>query len=105
MSEPAIIAAVLLAAGQQRDPIPDSDLDDAQPISLNIRLTLGDVRRARRQFAIGTAVGKIGGDYRFDGHIRAIVVKSSGAVRYVVEDDRGILFIWRHDQFVTREGK
>jgi len=27
--------------------IPDSDLDDEQPISLNVRTTLGDIRRIR----------------------------------------------------------
>lgn len=43
-----ILAAIMLAFAQQRGPIPDSDLDDEQPISLNILLTLGDVRRARR---------------------------------------------------------
>lgn len=53
-------------------------------------------------YAIGDPVKKRGGDYRFDGEVRAIVVKKSGVVRYVVEDDRGILFIWRADQMEIR---
>lgn len=43
-----VCKAVLAAFEAQRDPIPDSDLDDEQPISLNVRLTLGDVRKMRR---------------------------------------------------------
>lgn len=38
---------VLAAYGSQRDKINDSDLDDEQPISLTIRMTLGDVKRIR----------------------------------------------------------
>lgn len=37
---------VAAAFTEQRDPIPDSDLDNEQPISLTIRLTLGDARKA-----------------------------------------------------------
>lgn len=39
-----ILREVLRAYHEQRDPIPDSDLDNEQPISLNIRLTLGQGR-------------------------------------------------------------
>jgi len=39
---------VLAAYGSQRDDIGDSDLDNEQPISLNVYLTLGDIRKARR---------------------------------------------------------
>lgn len=45
---------------------------------------------------------KIGGDYRFDGEIRSVLTKRSGQVRIVVEDDRGVLFIARPDQYKTR---
>jgi hypothetical protein len=38
---------VLAAYGSQRDDINDSDLDDEQPLSLNVYLTLGDIRRLR----------------------------------------------------------
>ena len=53
-------------------------------------------------FAFGDAVTKIGGDYTFDGEVRAVVVKLSGQVRYVVEDDRGQLHIYREDQLGPR---
>jgi hypothetical protein len=42
---------------------------------------------------IGYPVSKRGGDYSFTGEIIAVVIKKSGAVRYVVEDDRGLLLI------------
>lgn len=45
-------------------------------------------------FTIGSRVTKVGGDYAFEGTVQGIVVKRSGAVRYVVEDDRGVLFIF-----------
>jgi hypothetical protein len=43
-----VVQRVLAAYGSQRDRIEDSDLDDEQPITLNIYLTLGDIRMARR---------------------------------------------------------
>lgn len=42
---------------------------------------------------IGQAIQKRSGDYRCDGWIMAIVTKRSGAVRYIVEDDRGMLLV------------
>jgi hypothetical protein len=45
-------------------------------------------------FKLGDPVEKIGGDYTFQGEVVAVVRKKSGLVRYVVEDDRGILFIF-----------
>ena len=47
-----------------------------------------------RGFSVGDAVSKVGGDYRFDGVVVAAFAKRSGLVRYVVEDDRGILHIF-----------
>lgn len=49
MPTPAVtvIQKVLAAYGSQRDDINDSDLDNEQPISLNVRLTLGEIRNAR----------------------------------------------------------
>lgn len=32
----------------QRDPIADSDLDDAQPVTISVTLTLGEWRKFRR---------------------------------------------------------
>ena len=46
------------------------------------------------EFNVGDYVGKVGGDYRFDGVIVSKFTKLSGAVRYVVEDDRGVLHIY-----------
>lgn len=45
-------------------------------------------------FELGDPVSKCGGDYRFDGFVMARFVKRSGARRYVVEDDRGVLHIY-----------
>lgn len=42
-----VVQRVLAAYGSQRDDINDSDLDDEQPLSLNVSLTLGDIRRIR----------------------------------------------------------
>lgn len=46
-------------------------------------------------FLVGDNVSKIGGDYRFDGIVVSAFVKRSGERRYVVEDDRGVLFIYK----------
>lgn len=43
-----IVRAVQAAFDEQRRPQEDADLDDEQPISLTVRLTLGDVRKMRR---------------------------------------------------------
>lgn len=45
-------------------------------------------------FKVGNKVSKAGGDYRFDGIVVAAFSKLSGVIRYVVEDDRGILHIY-----------
>ncbi len=42
-----VVQRVLAAYGSQRDDINDSDLDDEQPLSLNVCLTLGDIRKMR----------------------------------------------------------
>lgn len=42
----------------------------------------------------GDQVSKVGGDYTFDGEVVAAFTKKSGAQRYVVEDDRGVLHIF-----------
>lgn len=41
---------------------------------------------------------KQGGDYTFEGTVVGIIKKLSGQVRYVVEDDRGLLFIFHGGQ-------
>lgn len=47
---------------------------------------------------LGDEVLKTTGDYTFRGVVRAFVVKGSGEVRYVVEDDRGLLLILNRNQ-------
>lgn len=44
----SLLRKVLAAYEAQRDQITDPDLDDEQPITLRIDLTLGDIRRMRR---------------------------------------------------------
>ncbi len=46
----------------------------------------------------GDEVEKTGGEYTFRGLVVGVIRKRSGAVRYVVEDDRGLLFIFRPEQ-------
>ena len=53
-------------------------------------------------FRIGDPVAKVGGDYRFEGKVAGIVRKKSGQIRYVVEDDRGLLFIFNPAQLEPR---
>lgn len=43
----SILHRVLAAYANDRDEIPDSDLDNEQPITLQLRCTLGDIRNAR----------------------------------------------------------
>lgn len=51
-------------------------------------------------FKLGDLVRKEGGDYRFEGYVVGVIRKRSGEIRYVVEDDRGLLFIFRGEQLV-----
>lgn len=46
------------------------------------------------KYGVGDMVEKIGGDYTFEGMVVAVFQKKSGLVRYVVEDDRGVLHIY-----------
>lgn len=50
------------------------------------------------KFQIGDRVAKRPGDYVYEGEVRALIEKRSGALRYVVEDDRGLLFIFAEGQ-------
>lgn len=43
---------------------------------------------------VGDYVEKVGGDYTFDGYIVSVFSKLSGRIRYVVEDDRGVLHVY-----------
>ena len=48
---------------------------------------------------VGDIVERVNSDYKFVGTIRSVFQKNSGVTRYVVEDDRGILFIWSRKNF------
>ena len=48
---------------------------------------------------IGDTVERVNSDYKFVGTVRSVFEKNSGLVRYVVEDDRGVLFIWNRKNF------
>jgi hypothetical protein len=47
---------------------------------------------------VGERVIKDGGDYTFEGVTIAVFKKRSGAIRYAVEDDRGIVMIMNPQQ-------
>lgn len=49
-------------------------------------------------YRTGDPVKKSGGDYQFSGNIVTSFLKRNGALRYVVEDSRGLLFIFNHNQ-------
>ena len=59
-----------------------------------LQATAGEAERVTGVVeVVGLPVSKRGGDYEFDGEIRAVIPKRSGEVRYAVEDDRGLLLI------------
>lgn len=45
-------------------------------------------------FNVGDKVEKVGGDYTFVGIVVSVFEKLSGAIRLVVEDDRGVLHVY-----------
>lgn len=49
-------------------------------------------------FKVGDTVVKNSGDYRFLGIVVSVFTKLSGVVRYVVENDDGVLFIFNEGQ-------
>lgn len=51
---------------------------------------------------VGDKVEKTGGDYRFEGVIVSAFKKLSGAERFVVEDDRGVLHIYSEKNLVVK---
>ena len=57
------------------------------------------------EFNVGDNVSKVGGDYRFDGTVVAAFRKLSGVVRFVVEDDRGVLHIYSAKNLRKQEAK
>jgi hypothetical protein len=64
----------------------------------------GEVRRrAAMKFVVGDKVQKVGGDYAFVGVVVSAFGKHSGQVRYVVEDDRGILHIFSEKNLASQD--
>lgn len=63
-------------------------------LALNTTKSHAETSRGQNQLSRGDLVSKVGGDYRFDGIVVAAFEKLSGGVRYVVEDDRGVLHIF-----------
>jgi hypothetical protein len=55
------------------------------------------------KFYIGSPVEKLGGDYTFQGWVVSAFQKRDGKLRYVVEDARGLLFIFNENQLVLWE--
>lgn len=53
-------------------------------------------------YRVGDLVKKVGGDYTFEGEVRAVFTKRSGLVRYVVEDDRGVLHVYNERNLAPR---
>lgn len=55
------------------------------------------------KYSVGALVTKRGSDYYFHGTVVAVFQKlHDGPVRYVVEDDRGTLFIQSEDSLIPR---
>lgn len=52
---------------------------------------------------IGDRIIKDQGDYQFVGTIIGILTKRSGAIRYAIEDDRGLILIMNDKQFNIME--
>lgn len=54
-------------------------------------------------FKVNDLVSKVGGDYTFDGTVVAVFTKLSGAIRLVVEDDRGVLHVYSEKNLKLRD--
>lgn len=75
-------------------PVGDPEVVDALRAAADAGSVFGDWARDQ----VGRLVEKSGGDYAFSGIVRAVIVKGSGAVRFAVEDDRGLLLIMNSAQ-------
>ena len=74
--------------------------DEVRTFTFDDLILLEDKYHASEKlsFDVGVKVSKTGGDYAFDGEVRAAFHKRSGKDRYVVEDDRGCLHIFNAKQ-------
>ena len=59
---------------------------------------MSGVRKEEAKVNVGSKVTKSGGDYIFEGIIVAKFPKISGVIRYVVENDDGVLHIFSEKQ-------
>ena len=50
------------------------------------------------ELKVGDTVEKTGGDYTYKGDIVGVIHKKSGVLRFVVENDDGMLFIFNPTQ-------
>lgn len=66
---------------------PSEDASNKRGLTISVEVTVG-------QYPVGATVAKVGGDYTFEGTVVAAFRKTSGAMRYVVEDDRGVLHVY-----------
>jgi len=53
-------------------------------------------------YKVGDKVEKVGGDYQIVGTVVSVFQKLSGAVRLVVEDDRGVLHVYSEKNLRAR---
>jgi hypothetical protein len=60
------------------------------------------VNREMAKFTEGQRVVKETGDYTFEGDIRSVFSKRSGAIRYCVENDEGVIHIFSEHQLVLK---
>lgn len=58
---------------------------------------------SRDQDMIGRRFKKTGGDYVFEGECVSVFLKRRGHLRCVLEDDRGLLFIFSPSQLEAVE--
>jgi hypothetical protein len=59
---------------------------------------------ATNRYRRGNGVKKTGGDYEFYGNVVAVFTKNSGVIRYVVENEAGILHIFSEGDLDPWEG-
>ena len=66
-------------------------------MAINKQPSLSDIE-------VGDTVERVNSDYKFVGTVRSVFQKNSGLTRFVVEDDRGVLFIWNRKNFEKVSG-
>jgi len=53
------------------------------------------------RFEVGDRVEKTSGDYTYEGTVVSVFKKLSGKIRLVVEDNRGLLFIFNEKSLTS----